>query len=97
MTLIRPHGADALQPRIVTGEANAALRAEAATLPQQLLSSAAAANAVMLGAGYFTPLTGYMSRADVLSVASNLRTSAGVFWPVPVVNLTTEFTGQVGD
>lgn len=97
MTLIRPHGADALQPRIVTGEANAALRAEAATLPQQMLSSAAAANAVMLGAGYFTPLTGYMNRADVLSVASNLRTSAGVFWPVPVVNLTTEFTGQVGD
>jgi len=97
MTLIRPHGADALQPRIVTGEAKAALLAEAATLPQHLLNSAAAANAVMLGAGYFTPLTGYMNRADVLSVASNLHTSAGVFWPVPVVNLTAEFNGEVGD
>ncbi len=49
-----------------------------------------AANAVMLGAGYFNPLTGYMNRADALSVAARLHTSAGLFWPVPVLNLTQD-------
>jgi tripartite-type tricarboxylate transporter receptor subunit TctC len=67
---------------------NEALQKEAEGLPSLLLNSAAAANAVMLGAGYFNPLTGYMNRADALSVAERLHTTGGLFWPVPVVNLT---------
>ena len=64
--------------------------AKADTLPSLLLNSAAAANAVMLGAGYFNPLSGYMNLADALSVAADMQTTAGLFWPVPVVNLTRE-------
>jgi len=55
-----------------------------------MLSSAAASNAVMLGAGYFTPLEGFMGKADALNVARDMHTSKGLFWPVPVLNLTTE-------
>ena len=47
------------------------------------MSSAAAANAVMMGAGYFTPLTGYMNRADALSVAESMRTTDGLFCRYP--------------
>jgi sulfate adenylyltransferase len=97
MSLIKPHGADVLAPKLVTGEALAALQAEAQQLPSLTLSSAAAANAVMLGAGYFTPLSGYMNRGDVLSVAESMRTGSGLFWPVPIVNLTEAFEGQPGD
>jgi sulfate adenylyltransferase len=97
MSLIKPHGAEALAPRIVTGDAAAALAAEAEQLPSLTVSSAAAANAVMLGAGYFTPLTGYMNRADVLGVAERMETASGLFWPVPIVNLTESFSGAVGD
>jgi sulfate adenylyltransferase len=87
--MIKPHGSAELQPRFVYDAArNEALQKEAEGLPSLLLNSAAAANAVMLGAGYFNPLTGYMNRADALSVAANLHTTAGLFWPVPVVNLT---------
>ena len=51
--MIRPHGADALNPLLITDAAERdRLLAEAATLPSLLLSSAAAANAVMLGGGY---------------------------------------------
>ena len=64
MALIAPHGADALRPLIVADTRRAELEAEALTLPSLMLSSAAAANAVMMAAGYFTPLTGYMNRAD---------------------------------
>jgi len=87
--MIKPHGSAQLQPRFVYDAArNEALQKEAEGLPSLLLNSAAAANAVMLGAGYFNPLTGYMNRADALSVAATLHTTAGLFWPVPVVNLT---------
>ena len=60
-----------------------ALIAEAAGLPSLLLSSAAAANVVMLGGGYFTPLPGFMNLADSLSVAEKMHTVDGLFWPVP--------------
>ncbi len=86
--MIKPHGADALSPLLVTdSEQRDRLLAEAATLPSLLLNSAAAANAVMLGGGYFTPLPGYMNLSDALSVAQKMRTVDGLFWPVPVLNL----------
>lgn len=89
--MIKPHGSDALNPRYVADAARRqALQQEAQTLPSLLLNSAAAANAVMLGAGYFNPLSGYMNKADALGVAKNLKTSTGLFWPVPILNLTRE-------
>ena len=96
MALIAPHGADELRPLIVDDARRGELEAEALTLPSLMLSSAAAANAVMMGAGYFTPLTGYMNRADALSVAESMRTTDGLFWPVPVVNLAESCPVEAG-
>ena len=95
--LIKPHGSTELSPRIVEGDAAEALKNEAATIPTLVLSSAAAANAVMLGAGYFNPLQGYMNREDAMAVATNLQTTDGLFWPVPVLNMTEQFDGSAGD
>ena len=81
MSLIKPHGADALTPRIVSDQRKLALEGEVLSLPSITVSSAAAANAVMLGAGYFTPLAGYMNRDDAMSVASELKTTEGSFGP----------------
>ena len=97
MSLITPHGAVSLTPLIATGQRLADLEAESAALPSITVSSAAAANAVMLGAGYFTPLKGYMNRADALSVATDLKTTDDLFWPVPVLNMVERFDGNVGD
>lgn len=86
--MINPHASETLSPLFVYDqEAHRALSSEAETLPSLIVSSATAANAVMLGAGYFNPLTGYMSRADALSVADNMHTTSGLFWPTPVLNL----------
>lgn len=63
------------------------LEKEALGLPSIIISSAAAANAVMLGSGYFTPLPGYMNLKDTLGVAENMHTGAGLFWPIPIVNI----------
>lgn len=95
--MIKPHGSDELNPLYVSDDAQrAALIEEAKGLPSLLLNSAAAANAVMLGAGYFNPLTGYMNLADSLNVAEKLHTVDGLFWPVPVVNLTSETGIEAG-
>ncbi len=87
--MIKPHGSAQLQPRFVEDEShNAALTERAATLPQLTLTSAAAGNAVMLGGGYFNPLPGYMNKADALSVAKDMHTRDGLFWPTPICCLT---------
>ncbi len=89
--MIKPHGSGTPTPLIVADEKERhELTREAASLPPLLLNSAAAANAVMLGAGYFNPLAGYMGLADTLSVAEKLRTRDGLFWPVPIVNRTDD-------
>ncbi len=87
--MIKPHGSDTLNPLFVyDSEKHHELSHEAENLPSLMLNSAAAANAVMLGGGYFNPLAGYMNLADAMSVAENMRTTDGLFWPVPVLNLT---------
>ena len=88
--LAPPYGALQLSPRLADPERCAQLQREAEALPSALLHSAAAANAVMLAAGYFTPLAGYMDRADALSVAADMRTVDGLFWPVPILNRLVE-------
>ncbi|HEX2139537.1 MAG TPA: sulfate adenylyltransferase [Woeseiaceae bacterium] len=95
--MIKPHGADALNPLLVSdAQERRALLEEASGLPSLVLNSAAAANAVMLGGGYFTPLTGFMNLADALCVAETLHTTDDLFWPVPVLNLTDNISGIDG-
>ena len=95
--MIKPHGSETLNPLYVEDDAaRAALLSEAESLPSLLLNSAAAANAVMMAGGYFNPLTGYMNKADALSVAKDLKTTDGLFWPVPVMNLTQTTDVQTG-
>ena len=89
--MIKPHGTGELRPLFVRDEGKRqTLLEEAETLPQLLLNSAAAANAVMLGAGYFSPLPGYMNAADALSVAQEMHTADGLFWPVPCLNMCAD-------
>ena len=95
--MIKPHGSETLNPLFVYDPVrHRELLQEAEGLPSLLLNSAAAANAVMLGTGYFNPLTGYMSAADALSVAERMRTTDGLFWPVPVLNLTRDLASVKG-
>ena len=94
--MIKPHGSETLKPLFVYNtEEHHKLVQEAQTLPSLLLNSAAAANAVMLGAGYFNPLEGYMDLANALSVAEHMRTTDGLFWPVPIVNLVEDASAIV--
>jgi sulfate adenylyltransferase len=86
--MISPIGSNTLNPLYIEDAAQReALIEEGENLPSLLVSSATAANAVMLGGGYFNPLTGYMNLAEALSVAQQMKTSCGQFFPVPILNL----------
>lgn len=95
--MIKPHGSNELNPLY---EQDATIRKEllekAKKLPSITVSSAAAANAVMLGCGYFNPLTGFMDKEDALSVADTMKTISGLFWPIPVLNLVPENSVPAG-
>ena len=89
--MIKPHGSEELTPKIVnTDEEKESLLKAAESMKKLKVSSAAAANLVMLGAGYFTPLDGFMNKDDLLSVADNMCLKSGLFWPTPVVNISNQ-------
>jgi sulfate adenylyltransferase len=97
VVMVKPHGSETLNPLYVQDEQKrAALLKEAEGLPSIVVCSAAAANAVMLGSGYFNPLTGYMNVADSVSVAEKMRTANGLFWPVPIVNMVEDASSIAG-
>ena len=94
--MIKPYGGDILKPLFVEDpEERNRLIQESAAFPDLVLNSAAAANAVMLGAGYFSPLEGYMNKLDAMHVSVGMHTKDGFFWPVPCVNRTDDILSLI--
>ena len=95
--MISPVGASELKPLFVYDpDQHHALSHEAESLPSVLISSAAAGNAVMMGAGYFTPLSGFMTVADAMGAAERMILSDGSFFPVPVLNMVADVSAIQG-
>jgi sulfate adenylyltransferase len=88
--LVAPHGGCALKPLALTGEALAAEQVRARTLPTLRISSREKGDLLMLGIGGFTPLDGFMTRADWEGVCESYRTAAGLFWPIPITLSTDD-------
>ena len=80
---IAPHGGT-LVNRIVTGKERDALLASAATLPALELDAWGLSDVEMLAIGGFSPLDGFMIRADYEGVVANRRLKNGLVWTIPV-------------
>lgn len=95
--LIKPHGSDTLNPLYISDDTKRKeLLKEAETLPSIVVCSQAAANAVMLGSGYFNPLKGFMGLEESIKVADKMQTKDGLFWPVPIVNVVQDASSIKG-
>jgi len=95
--MIKPVGSDELNPLFVyDSEEHHKLMHEAESLPSVTISSQAAGNAVMMGAGYFNPLKGFMNVADAMGAAEKMTLTDGSFFPVPVLCLL-ESSDAIGD
>ena len=85
--LIKPYGSNELFTPFKEIGVNLA---DVEQIPKFLLNDSAIANVVMLGSGYFNPLQGFMNKTEAISVCDELRTLNGLFWPIPVLNITRE-------
>ena len=93
-TLVKPHGSDELKPLLLEGAALEAEKKRAAGLPKINISSREAGDLVMLGIGGFTPLTGFMTRADWEGVCDGMKMANGLFWPIPITLSTDKVTAD---
>ena len=82
--LVAPHGGGALKPLMLAGASLAAARARARTIRTVRVSSREKGDLIMLGIGGFTPLEGFMTRADWQGVCDGFRVADGLFWPIPI-------------
>ena len=57
-----------------------------------VVSSREKGDLVMLGIGGFTPLDGFMTRADWEGVCDGLKMANGLFWPIPITLSTDKVT-----
>lgn len=89
--LVKPHGGGELKPLLLEGSALDAEKTRAETLLKVSISSREAGDLIMMGIGGFTPLTGFMTHADWQGVCDGMKTTAGLFWPIPIT-LSTDIS-----
>ena len=82
--LVPPHGGKGLVCCLLEGAALEEELKKAAGLKQIEISSRAKGDLIMMGIGGFSPLNGFMNKADWKSVCEKMLLSDGTFWPVPV-------------
>ncbi len=92
--LVNPHGGETLKPLLLEGEALQEETARARSLPRIPLSSREAGDLIMMGIGGFTPLEGFMTRADWEGVCDGFKTANGLFWPIPITLSTDKATAD---
>lgn len=96
-TLIPPHGGN-LVNRVVTGALADSLRKEAEGLASITLSAKQSCDLEMIGIGAFSPLTGFMGKADFESVCRDMKLASGDIWPIPILlSVEKSKAPKVGD
>ncbi|MHB8792270.1 MAG: sulfate adenylyltransferase [Thermoleophilia bacterium] len=91
MALVNPHGKDKkLMPLLLSGAELAAEQEKAKNMTQVRISSREVGDLIMMGIGGFTPLTGFMTKADWQGVCDDFTMADGTFWPIPITLSTTQ-------
>ena len=91
MALVPPHGKEGkLNPRLLEGKQLAEEKEKAKSLTEVRTTSRETGDLIMLGIGGFTPLDGFMGKADWQGVCDNYALADGVFWPIPITLSTSE-------
>ena len=93
--LISPHGGELVQ-LIAQPERSAELKAHSKDWPSWDLTARQLCDLELLLTGGFSPLGGFMTRADYEGVCHNMRLSDGTLWPMPVtLDVTEEFAKKL--
>ena len=95
--LVRPHGGGELKPLMLKGAALAEEKKKAETLKKINITSRETGDLLMMGCGAFTPLEGFMTKADWKGVCDEYKMASGLFWPIPITVSTDDESVKVGD
>ncbi len=88
--LVPPHGGKGLVIKLLEGAAKAAELKKAAGLKKIEITAQEKGDLIMIGIGGFSPLGGFMTKADWKSVCEKMTLADGTFWPVPVMLAVTK-------
>ena len=80
----QPHGGE-LVNRIVTGARKTELEKEAKNLFQLVIEDRYGADVEMIANGAFSPLTGFMNKADAEGTIEKMTLSNGLLWGIPIL------------
>ncbi len=82
--LIPPHGGKGLTCCLLEGAALEAEKKKAQGMKKITISPREKGDLIMMGIGGFSPLKGFMTKADWKGVCDNYLLADGTFWPIPV-------------
>ena len=88
--LVNPHGGGALKPLLVAATERAAELEHAKKLKKVPMTSRETSDVIMLAMGAYTPLDGFMGKADWKGVCADMKMSNGLFWPIPITLSATK-------
>ncbi|HEU5338717.1 MAG TPA: sulfate adenylyltransferase [Sulfuricaulis sp.] len=92
--LVNPHGGGELKPLLMQGAALTEEKKRAQSLPKVKITSRETGDVIMMGIGGFTPLTGFMTKADWQGVCDGMKMANGLFWPIPITLSTDKTTAD---
>ncbi|MEO8803078.1 MAG: bifunctional sulfate adenylyltransferase/adenylylsulfate kinase [Rudaea sp.] len=96
--LIAPHGGRLVNLQIVPAADRVALKRQTAQMPAWDLTARQLCDLELLMNGAFSPLEGFMTRADYTPVCRDMHLANGVLWPMPItLDVTREFAEKLGD
>ena len=81
--LVRPHGSDALKPLLVAPTQTSFANQIPMVMSREL-------DLLMFGMGAYTPLVGFMGKADWRRVCEDMSLDSGLFWPIPITLSATK-------
>ena len=83
-TLIPPHGGGALKPLLLSSTERSGEITRAEKRTKVPLTSREVSDLFMLAMGAYTPLDGFMGEEDWRGCCTDMVTSNGIFWPIPI-------------
>jgi sulfate adenylyltransferase len=93
--LIAPHGGDLVQLQ-VPAERAAELKTQSKDWPSWDLTARQLCDLELLMGGGFSPLRGFLNRADYEGVCQNMRLANGTLWPMPItLDVTEDFAKKL--
>src|ERR1700723_3381993 len=93
--LIAPHGGELIQLQITPDRA-LELKAQSREWPSWDLTARQLCDLELLMSGGFSPLRGFMNRADYEGVCKDMRLADGTLWPMPItLDVTEDFAKKL--